>query len=457
MFDVMAFLVLLGACLFFGLFKNQQVQSEANYLFAKRRCTLFPLTCTLVMTEMNLSTLIAFSAFGYLAGIRALFLPFVFLIGLLFYAVSVAKKWKGLNASSVSALFTFRYGRPLATMASFFLLLSMSGFSATYVKSFSLLFSPFFPECSPWIISALFVILTLVMTLRGGLVAIIRTDILSFLFLIVLFPLFLFFSFKKGNFSLLNFERSRVYLPSHFLVSLIILTMFTYILAPWYGQKIFAAKSKKVAKQAVIFAAFLIFIFYGIGVLSAAFLKIENVSLTSDQEALFYILSSYIPVGLRGALFAVFFMMAATTLSGVWSAMSSMFIADFLKKSKKEDYKRGLLLTLFFAFISYLLGNLFIERILDKLILANIPTFALSFTLLAGFFWKRASSFGAILSMIVGILWGSGCYLYFGKTAYLWYWTVYGIILIFSTGIIGSYLKPNSLNPRCLSEGTVEN
>ena len=432
--DLIAFVGILIALSYIGLFKNRNIQSEESYLFAQRKCGLWPLTCTLVMTELNTSTLLAFSGMGYLVGKRALTLPLMFLIGLVFYALTVAKKWKELDATSVVALFRKRYGPTLSQIASLSLIAAMLGFTATYVKSMTCIFTPIFPHLSPWLLSAMLIILILIMTLRGGLVAIIRTDVCSFLLMCLILPLIFYFSWKNSEkVSFVIPEK----LPTKFIISLIVLTMFTYILAPWYGQKIFSAKSKRIAYTAVFFAAILVFIFYGLAVLATSWLSLE---IPSPELALPTIINAYFPQGLRGIAYATLFMISATTLAGVWSAMSSMVIADFWKGG--SNYKRGLSVTLCFALVSYCLGNTLVDRILDKLILANIPVAALSFALLAGFYWKKASPLGALLSIITGLGWGIFCYLHFGEAGlYTWYWAVYGIPLIFLTGIIGSFLS----------------
>jgi len=265
MIDCLTFFLLLTALILVGLVKSRHVTSESGYLFAERKCSTWQLMCTLVMTEMNPSTLLSFAGLGYLAGIRALSLPLIFLIGLLFYALTVAKKWKELDASSVVELFRKRYGSTLAKIASFSLILSMIGFTATYVKSLTLLFHPLVPTLSPWILSALFILITFGMTLRGGLVAIIRTDIFSFLLMCITLPLILYFSFKHAPSSSLIFDGAKEVLPTRFVISLIILTMFTYILAPWYGQKIFSARSKKVARRSTLLAAILVFLWVALG------------------------------------------------------------------------------------------------------------------------------------------------------------------------------------------------
>lgn len=66
-------------------------RSDDDFLVANRRLSLFPLVATLVMTEFNASTLLAFTAAGYRAGPMAVALPLVFLVGLSFYTLTVAR------------------------------------------------------------------------------------------------------------------------------------------------------------------------------------------------------------------------------------------------------------------------------------------------------------------------------------------------------------------------------
>lgn len=429
--DLLVGILFLLGLYYFGTF--QKVQNGSTYLLAGRKTKVFALTATLVMTEFNTATLISFSSLGYLAGARALSLPLVFLIGLLFYAFSVARKWKGFNGVSVAGYFSKRYGRDVGVLASIALLLAMAGFSATYVKSLYLLLAPFFPGLGPWTMSGMLVLSVFLLMFRGGLISIIRTDIFSFLVCLCFFPLMAFFSYTGAP------VESEVVLPPRFIVSLIVLTMFTYILAPWYGQKIFAAQSKKTAFLSVFFSAVIVFALYGLAVLSCSWLKNE---ISDSQQALPMVLLA-LPSGLKGLGFGLLFAASATTLNGVWSAMSTLFVGDFFSKNQGVKSLKGL--TALCATSSFVLANILVDRVLDKLILANIPVAALSFALLAGFYWEKASRFGVYLSMIVGWGAGIGSYLYFGEAGgYTWYWAMGGIPAIFISGVIGSLLVPNN-------------
>lgn len=422
---------------FFGLYRSKKVLSGEAYLLADRKLGVFALTATLVMTEFNTATLLSFSSLGYLGGIQALCFPLVFLIALLFYAAVVAKKWKGFDGISVASYFSKRYGRDIGVLASIALLVAMAVFSGAYVKSLLLLFQPFFPGIHPWILSGILVASILVLMLRGGLISIMRADVFSFVVVLLFFPLMAFFA-KRGAQMIIVPEP----ISSRFVLSLIVLTMFTYILAPWYGQKIFAAKSKRVAFLSVLFAAVLVFALYGLGVLSTWFLRRAGVELSNPELALPAVLLHSMPSGLRGLGFALLFAASATTLSGVWSAMCSLVIGDFMQE--KGSVKLGMGLTILFAFVSFVLAGILVDRVLDKIILANIPIAALSFALLGGFYWKRTSRVGVYVSMITGWVVGIASYGFFGESGgYTWYWAMGGVPIIFITGVAGSLLFPD--------------
>lgn len=444
--DISTFSVVIALLIGVGIYKSKLIQSESAYLFADRKTKWAALTATLVMTEFNSATLISFSSLGYAAGFWALLLPFIFLIGLLFYAFTVAEKWKLFNGLSVAEFFSQRYNSKIGIYASILLLFSMVGFSAAYIKSLILLFQPLFPMISPWLLSLCLLSIVFIMSIRGGLFSIIRTDILSLILILIFFPLIAYFMWKAPFYEIRMNSTSvgREILPLRFIFSLTILTMFTYILAPWYGQKIFAAQSTKVAYWAVIAAAILIFLLYGSAILTTALLRYKNYHCREWQQAFPYVINQCLPIGLKGGAYAILFATSATTLTGVWGAMSAMFIGDFVREShEKKSCRQSILCTILFALISLVLANTLVDKVFDKLILANIPIAALSFGLLAGFYWEKASIQGATASIIMGCLCGAGAYFIFGEAGgYTWYWAVYGIPLTFIAGILGSLYLP---------------
>lgn len=421
-----------------------------EYLVADRSLGLAPLVATLVMTEFNTSTLLAFSAAGYGAGPMALSLPLVFLVGLGFYTVTVARAWKRFDRLSVAELFTERYSPALGRLASVLLITAMIGFSATYLKSLTLLVAPWSGGLDPWFSSGVLAVVTLLVVLRGGLAAVVRTDVAGFV-LTVLLIAGLYLIARSGAPAVEPFPAGQMsvdpvaqwdhpVLPFRFVTTLIVLTCFTYIAAPWYGQKIFAARNERTAFVAVAIAAVLVFVLYGLTVLAAAAFRASGRVLDDPQLVVPAMVAEWLPAGARGLGFGVLFVASLTTLSGVWSAMTAMVAADFgWTAARSLRVQRSL--TVAFALICWLGANLVVDDILDRLILANIPVAALAFALLAGFHWKRATTAGAWASVVVGVGWGVGCFVIVGEeNGYTWPWAVYGIPLIFATGVLVSLL-----------------
>jgi Na+/proline symporter len=428
---------------------------DEDFLVADRRLSLFPLVATLVMTEFNTSTLLAFSAAGYRAGPMALALPLVFLVGLLFYTVTVARAWKRFDRLSVAELFATRYSPALGRFASVLLLLSMVGFGATYVKSLGLLFDPFVPWLPPAAVSGLLTLVVLAAALPGGLVSVVRSDVVSFVLTLALVPMVLgigmWHSAGAGGLASVFDATQRAVdpiaqwshpaLPFRFVVTLIALTCVTYIAAPWYGQKIFAARDVRTAFRAVAWAAVLVFVLYGGLALAAAHLRVVQPGLEDAQTAVPVMMSSWLPAGIRGAGFGLLFAAALTTLAGVWTAMAAMVAADFGWRDARHIYVQRRVIA-GFALLHWLGAVFLVEDILNRLILANIPVVALSFALLAGFHWPRATTAGAWASVTVGVCWGVGAFVLVGEAGgYTWPWAIYGIPLIFATGVTVSLLS----------------
>lgn len=427
---------------------------QDDFLVADRRLGVFPLTATLVMTEFNTSTLLAFSAVGYLAGPMALALPLVFLVGLAFYTLTVAKPWKRFNRLSVAELFAVRYSPALGRVASVLLLLAMVGFGATYVKSLTLLFSPFVPGVPAPLMAALLTTVVLLVALPGGLVSVVRSDVVSFVLTLVLVPVLLWIGMSMsaplgGLVSVFDASQMMVdpaaqwthpALPFRFVTTLIALTCFTYIAAPWYGQKIFAARDERTAYTAVAWSATLVFVLYGGLSMAAAHLRVLMPDLADAQQAVPTMVQTWLPAGVRGAGFALLFAAALTTLAGVWTAMAAMVGADFgWVAARGVRTQRRVIVAI--AGLHWLGSVALVDNILDRLILANIPVVALSFALLAGFHWPRATTAGAWASVIVGFVWGVGCFVVVGEAGmYTWPWAIYGIPIIAATGVVVSLL-----------------
>lgn len=381
-----------------------------DYYTAGKSLGIFALTATLVMTELNLSTLIGFSSLGYLYGFSALSLGMIFLIGLLFYSFVVAKKWKNFDAICVSEFFSQRYNHAFGLLVALCLLTAMGGFGANFIYSTTIYLEQIFPSYNHWLISAVACGLMLLFTIKDGLSIIVKIDKLSFILSLLLFIYLAYLVYQTDTSSLKSINSSHIQsLPISFSVSLTVLTAFTYILSPWYGQKIFAAKNKKVAFYAVIFAAFIVSLIYLIAVyITAKYTGLFDIK--NPDKALTYIIASLLTKPLLVIFYIVVFLIALTTIAALWNTMASIYFIHF---QKYKTNKNNIITVAAIAILSYMIANTFIDRVLDKMLLFNIPIAALAFSLLYGFYGNKFNLSGAILSVVVGISSALYFYLFF--------------------------------------------
>lgn len=445
----LSFLIILASIVTIYLAIKRVKNTDEQYLFAGRSITYFALIATLVMTEFNPTTLVSYSASGYSAGMRAILLPFALFICLVVYAMLVARKWKKYNGISVAHFLGDRFGKPVEVISTISLLFAMLLFSATYVKSLTLILSPLFFKTSSWIISFSLVALMIAISIFKGLQAIIRLDIFSFIVVCLFFPLMVFYCYDipiKPVISQLTWSLPFQSLPTDFIISMIVLAILSYVSAPWYAQKIFSAKNQKIAYLSVLIAALFLFALYSLGVYATHLLRLKGIILSDSQAALPFIIHNVLPKWLRIITYVVVFLISATTIASAWNTMASIVAKKQSNVNTSNPAKKSLVCILLFAILSWFLSNSVVKNVFSVMWFANIPPVSLCFAVLAGFFWKKTSSFGAFLSILSGIISGYICYYLYGDQGdYMWRWLLEGIPIIFGTGILGSYLVPNRI------------
>ena len=125
----------------YGLFKARKVKNSEDFLVAGRSLGLFVLIGTIVMTEFNPATVIGISIFSYKAGIFACLYSFAFIFAFIPYTFIIAKKWKKLNAVTISEMFERRYDKNFRVLASLAMIIVLALFCSAYLKAAGLVFS----------------------------------------------------------------------------------------------------------------------------------------------------------------------------------------------------------------------------------------------------------------------------------------------------------------------------
>ena len=444
--------VVLAVCVFVfvavGLVAARGVRTAEDWLVAGRSLGLGTLVGTLVMTELNTATMLAFSSQAYVVGPWALTLPLVFVVGLGLYTVLVARRYRRLGATSVSELYGARYGRGLQALASGCFLVAMLGFVATYVRSAGIVLAPVVEAfagapISAWATSGALVAVVVAITLGGGLVAVAVTDTAAFALTLVGLPaLAVAGVMAVGGPDGLSQALSALppgpsVLPVRFVVSLVVLTSFTYIASPWYGQRMFAARDERTAFVGVGISAVLVGGLYLAASVVAMAVRAERPDLVDPQTALPLSLLLWAPAGLRGLGFALLLAVAVTTMSSIYNTWVAMALTELGGPTLWSSRA----LTVALGLGSWLIANLLVDDILDNMILANIPIAALAFGLLGGLFWGRASRAGAWSSVVAGVTGALACWWWL--PLYTWWWAIAAIPASFAVGIVASLIWPD--------------
>ena len=109
----------------------------------------------------------------------------------------------------------------------------------------------------------------LIFTWAGGLISVAFTDTASLIVTVVVLPLLAISALQYASPEPLLHSYQAVdpdpVLPLHFIVTLNVVILLCYPLAPWYGQRMFAARNEKVALAAVGIATLATTLLYACG------------------------------------------------------------------------------------------------------------------------------------------------------------------------------------------------
>ncbi len=201
------------------------------------------------------------------------------------------------------------------------------------------------------------------------------------------------------------------------------------ILGVWYWctdqfivQKVLSAKDISQARKGTLFAGFLkllpVFIFLMPGVIAFALAQkgLLAFSLDNPDQAMPAMITSLLPVGLKGLAIAALLAALMSSLSSAFNSSSTLFTIDFYKRYKPEASEKQLVLVGQIATVVLVVVSLswipFMRTLMGggmfhylQSIQAYIsPPIAAVFLL--GLFIKRINARGAIVSLWVGFVLG---------------------------------------------------
>ncbi|CRX38561.1 sodium:solute symporter family protein [Estrella lausannensis] len=342
-----------------GRFSSKAPKGKEEYFLANRKVSLFPLAMTFLATQVGGGVVLGAAEEAYQYGWPVLFYPLGSSLGLVLLGVGFGRRLATLNVSTVAEVFEKVYGssvqRKAASLLSivslFMVLVAQIIASSKFMVSLGVKSVPLF---------ILFWGIVILYTARGGLKAVISTDLVQAAFFSLVFALLFGWTLSSGgtqglltageflDFSLASKATGWLLMPLMFM-----------LIEQDMGQRCFAGKSPEVVSCASLLAGAGTMAVCTVPVLLGVLARIKGVESTPGGSILMSVIemttTPYIAAFAGCAILAAIISTATSLLNAIASNIGSDFSLDLSKGDdgmKRAGWLTALisLIAIYFAF-----------------------------------------------------------------------------------------------------------
>ncbi len=376
----------------FGLYFFRKNKHSDEYYVGGRSINFWHIGLSAVATDVGGGFSIGLGGLGFIMGLSGSYLLFTGLIGAWMSAVLLIPRVKNLstleNFRTFPQFFGHHYGVRVALVAGIISAIGYLGFTSSQLLGGTKLATAAFPETNPQTLLLFMGGIAVAYTVLGGLKAVIYTDTVQWLLLLVgliFIGLPLAYHAVGGWASI-----STVLPPEHFSMTNVsfvqLLNWGVTIIPIWFigmtlYQRIYAARDEASAKKAWYLAGLLewpVMAFMGtaLGMLSRVAYELNMfaakgyaVGSGMDEEmGLPLLLVDILPAGLLGVMLAAYFSAILSTADSCLMAASGNVTTDlfgaFIPKHLRAELRAGQLVTLLLGAVAVLLAWK-LENVLD--------------------------------------------------------------------------------------------
>ena len=411
-----------------GLYAATRVKSSADYVVAGRRLPLYIVTATVFATWFGSETVLGVSAKFAKDGLRGVVEdPFgssmcLILVGLLF-----ARPLYRMVLLTIGDYYRIRYNRTVEVLASLCIVLSYLGWVAAQIKAlglvFSILSSGSISQEMGMVIGAAIVLLY---TLYGGMWSVALTDFFQMIIIVagLVYIAWVVSGLAGGAGKVIDaaaeagrFEFWPALTTKEVLafVAAAITMMFGSIPQQDVFQRVMSAKSENTAVAGSVlggslyfcFAFIPMFLVFAASIIDPAMFK--GLIETDAQQILPTLVLKHTPIFAQVMFFGALLSAIMSTASGTLLAPSATFTENILKPSFKHLGDKQLLklmriVVVCFAVIVTGFAMYTTSSIYDMVGNAYKVTLVAAFVpLFCGVYWKRATTQGALMSILFGL------------------------------------------------------
>ncbi len=431
--DTAILIVYLIATIGLGLYLSRKHDSAEDYFLAGRSMIWPFIGLSLFASNISSTTLIGLAGDAYSSGISVYNYEWMAAIILVFFAVFFLPFILRSGVYTMPEVLERRFdSRARTYFSGLTIFLNIVVDTAGSLYAGALILKLIFPEIPIWQTVTVLAVVAGIYTISGGLAAVIYTDTIQAVLLILGSVLIAVFALDKvGGWeavvSQVSAEKLSLIRPADdpgvpwpgLITGVVLLGFYFWCTNQFMVQRILSAKDINHGRWGALFAGLLKLPVLFIMVLPGTMAILLYPNLENPDMVYPTLLFDLIPVGLLGLVLAGFTAALMSQIDSTLNSASTLITMDFVKKkypnlSSHQLMRVGQVVTFIFMLLAVLwapqienFGSLF--KYLQKILTYAVPPVLALF--LVGFFWKRANASGAIATLVVGTLTGIGLFI----------------------------------------------
>ena len=453
--------IYLIALLWIGFSKTDSIKNQEDFSVAGRSLSPWILVGTMAATWMGTGSVLGNAGKTFEIGAAGFLLPIGGMLGVL-ALTKIAGKARASEKLTVPEIIGSRFGdvamilSVIALLTAYLVIVSYqfnAGGAVIYTIFHDNLGSSLTLDQAT-IIAALFIV---AYTILAGLLSVAYTDVANGILMITCFIIALpILFFQAGGIEGMTNSFENKGMPNNMsffgvlsIRDVINFTLPSFLLilgdANMY-QRFFASDSVKSAKKATFYLFFAVVILESLIIANAWISSSMINDIAKESHVLIYAAYNFLPPFVGAIMLATIIGIIISTADSFLLVPTTILINDIYLKYSKKQYSDKMIVTLsrllvlLLGFFSYWVSRMFAAdtTIFEKALYAfTIYGTAITPTLLAAFFWKRATKYGAIFSILSGII----ATIYFGNVWSLDEAVIPSIIISSASLVIISFLR----------------
>ena len=424
--DLIVIVLYMAGMIGIGWFARRRARTESDYLVAGRRLGPMLYAGTMAALVMGGGATLGGIGLGYQHGLSGVWLVFSMASGVALISLILAPLINRLRVYTVSQMLELRYGGGHALISGIVMLAYTLMIAVTSTIAYGAIFSVLFDigKVPAILVGSSVVILY---SALGGMWSITLTDFVQFVIktisiFFILLPIAL---WRAGG-----FEGLAAHLPADAfsftkigganIFTYIVLYVPTMVIGQDLWQRVFTARTDRVARWAGLGAAAYCFLYGLAGALIGMAAKVLLPDITARDQVYTQIVRHVLPEGLSGLVVAGALAAIMSTSSGALIATATVAKEDILRALRRrpredeipgaatnaaaqaEEVASSRKLVVGFGVVMAGIACALQDVIAALTIASDILVGGLLVAVIGGMVWKRATAFGALASIISG-------------------------------------------------------